>query len=289
MTGRPRDLLEGGLLWLAFGVFRLLEIEQASALGGFLGRLTGRFAISRNRVARRNIEASFPGIGESGVRRIVSGMWDNFGRMMGEFPHLHTIDVESDSRVRITRDPGVGEHVSLPAIFVGAHTGNFEFATLLAIQRGIDLTIIYRQANNPLAERLIQSWRLRCGGRWAPKGRKGSQMVLQAIRRGGAVAVLADQKYSQGVPVPFFGRDAMTPTAIADLALRHDIPLMPVRVVREPRAHFHIHLCRPLEVERTGDHDRDVLAVLRAINRTYEDWIGQYPDQWLWLHRRWPE
>ncbi len=287
MMARPRELLEAGLLWLGFAVFRVAGIECASALGGFLGRLVGRFATSRNRTARRNIEASFPGIDGNGIQRVISGMWDNFGRLMGEFPHLHTIDVYRDRRVRITRDPGVDEFSVLPAFFIGAHFGNFDLATLLATQKGVDLTIIYRRANNPLTERLIQSWRLKCGGTWAPKGRRGSQMVLKAIRRKGAIAVLADQKYSQGIPVPFFGREAMTAPALTELALKHDIPLVPIRVLREPRAHFHVHLFRPLEIVRTGDDAKDVHAALRAINRTFEDWIRQYPDQWLWLHRRW--
>ncbi len=287
MKAGPRDVIEAGFLWLGFALFRTIGIESASALGGCLGRFAGRLATSRNRIARRNIEESFPGIAGDEVQRIITGMWDNFGRLVAEFPHLHTIDVYGGTRVTITRDPGVEEFANLPAIFVGAHFGCFDLGTLLAIQEDIDLTIIYRQANNPLAERLIQSWRLKCGGTWAPKGRKGSQLVLKGIRRKGAIAVLADQKYSQGVAVSFFGREAKTAPALAELALKHDIPLIPIRVLRKPRAHFHVHLFRPLEIVRTGDGAKDVHTMLRAINATYEDWIREYPEQWLWLHRRW--
>ena len=287
MKAGPRDVIEAGFLWLGFTLFRAIGIESASALGGCLGRLAGRFANSRNRIARRNIEESFPGITGAEAQRIITGMWDSFGRLVAEFPHLHTIDVYGGTRVTITRDAGLDEFANLPAIFMGAHFGCFDLGTLLATQRDIDVTVIYRQANNPLAERLIQSWRLKCGGTWAPKGRKGSQLVLKGIRRKGAIAVLADQKYSQGIAVSFFGREAMTAPALAELALRHDIPLIPIRVLRKPRAHFHVHLFRPLEIARTGDPDKDVHAMLRAINATYEDWIREHPEQWLWLHRRW--
>lgn len=287
MKAGLRDIVEAGFLWLGFALFRTVGIENASALGGCLGRLVGRFAISRNRIARRNIEGSFPGITAEEVQRIVTGMWDNFGRLVAEFPHLHTIDIYGGTRVTVTRDPGVDEFAHLPSIFMGAHFGCFDLGILLATQKDIDLTIIYRQANNPLAERLIQSWRLKCGGTWAPKGRKGSQLVLKGIRRKGAIAVLGDQKYSQGVPVPFFGRDAMTAPALAELALKHDIPIIPIRILRKPRACFHVHLFSPLNVVRTGDEAKDVRIILRAINATYEDWIREYPEQWLWLHRRW--
>ena len=287
MKAGPREVIEAGFLWLGFTLFRAIGIESASALGGCLGRLAGRVAVSRNRIARRNIEGSFPGIAGDEVQRIITGMWDNFGRLVAEFPHLHAIDVYGGTRVTITRDPGLDEFANLPAIFVGAHFGCFDLGTLLATQKDIDVTVIYRQANNPLAERLIQSCRLKCGGTWAPKGRKGSQLVLKGIRRKGAIAVLADQKYSQGIAVPFFGREAKTAPALAELALRHDIPLIPIRVLRKPRARFHVHLFQPLEIDRTGDPEKDVRAMLRTINATYEDWIRKYPEQWLWLHRRW--
>ena len=287
MRAGPRDIIEAGFLWLGFALFRTIGIESASTLGGCLGRFAGRFAVSRNRIARRNIEESFPGVTGEEVQRIITGMWDNFGRLVAEFPHLHTIDIYDGTRVTVTRDPGVDEFAHLPSIFMGAHFGCFDLGILLATQKGIDLTIIYRQANNPLAERLIQSWRLKCGGTWAPKGRKGSQLVLKGIRRKGAVALLGDQKYSQGIPVPFFGRDAMTAPALAELALKHDIPIIPIRILRKPRARFHVHLFSPLNIVRTGDGAKDVHTMLRAINETYEDWIREYPEQWLWLHRRW--
>ena len=100
---------------------------------------------------------------------------------------------------------------------------------------------------------------------------------------------MADQKLNEGVPVPFFGRDAMTAPAIAELALRHAAPLVPVRVSREPRARFRVHLFEPVEVARTGDRDADTRAVLTAINETLEGWIREKPDHWLWIHRRWPD
>ncbi len=289
MMARPRDIPEAAALWLGFTLFRAVGLERAAAIGGALGSLAGRLAVSRNRIARRNIEMCFPGIGRDEVRRILSGMWDNFGRLMAEFPHLHSLDVYHDPRVRITRDPGVDEFAMLPAIFFGAHFGSFDLATLLATRRNIDITIIYRRANNLLAEKLIQSWRTRCGGTWAPKGRQGSVLVLKALARRGAVAVLADQRYKQGVAVPFFGRDAMTAPALAEIALDRGIPLIPIRVLREPRAHFHVHLFRPLEIVRTGDRERDVHALLCKVNGTFEEWIREHPEQWLWLHRRWDD
>ena len=173
MKAGPREVIEAGFLWLGFTLFRAIGIESASALGGCLGRLAGRVAVSRNRIARRNIEGSFPGIAGDEVQRIITGMWDNFGRLVAEFPHLHAIDVYGGTRVTITRDPGLDEFANLPAIFVGAHFGCFDLGTLLATQKDIDVTVIYRQANNPLAERLIQACRLQVRRHMGAEGTQG--------------------------------------------------------------------------------------------------------------------
>ena len=287
----PRHLLEAGALWALLWLFRFMPVERASALGGRLGRLAGRFLHARNRVARRNIEASFPGIADDEVRRIVAGMWENFGSYVGEFPHLHDIAADRAGRIRVVPE-SAHDAVAPPAgpvLYVGAHYGNFEVATAWGLHRGLDLAIVYRRASNPWSERVIRFWRAKRGGIWIPKGRAGARGVLAAVRQGRAVAILADQKLRHGVAVPFFGRDAMTAPAVAELALRHDVPIVPVRIVRRRRARFEVRVGKPLDIARTGDRQADVRAVLVAINRIFEGWIREHPGHWLWLHHRWPD
>ncbi len=284
-----RRLVEAAPLWLALRVFRLLGIERASALGGWLGRHLGRTMASRNRIARRNLRAAFPEKSDGEIDAVLRGMWDNLGRGLGELPHIHELDTLGGGRVEVTSDLDDPARAPSPAIYFSAHFGNFEVATQAAIQRGVEVTVVYREASNPFAEAIVQHWRGKRGGVWAPKGREGARALLAAVRRKEAVAIMADQKLNEGVPVPFFGRDAMTAPAIAELALRHDAPLVPVRVSREPRARFRVHLFEPVEVARTGDRDADTRAVLTAINETLEGWIREKPDHWLWIHRRWPD
>jgi KDO2-lipid IV(A) lauroyltransferase len=100
--------------------------------------------------------------------------------------------------------------------------------------------------------------------------------------------MLVDQKMNDGIPVPFFGRDAMTAPAAAQLALRFDAVLMPVRVERVRGAHFRIYMRPPIEVERTGNKHDDTLALMRKVNLEIESWVREEPGMWLWLHRRWP-
>ena len=102
------------------------------------------------------------------------------------------------------------------------------------------------------------------------------------------MAMLIDQKMNDGIAVPFFGRDAMTAPAIAEFALRYDMPLIPVRAVRTKDCHFEVTIYPPLAYEKTGDDEKDILAIMTQINAQLESWIREYPEQWFWVHKRWP-
>ena len=287
---RVRYLLEGALLWAMLGLFRLLGIDAASAMGGAIGRTIGPL-MAKNRLARSSLKTCFPGITDDALDAVTREMWDNLGRFMGELPHLHEIDVYGGDRVTIAMAPEVEAAVAggTPLIFFTAHFGNWEISPLLATKRGIDTTLVYRQASNPWSERQIQHWREKRGGHWVPKGRQGARAIVAALSKGGAVAILADQKFNEGLAVPFFGREAMTAPAIAELALKFKAPLVPVRVERRDGARFHVDVLPPMAMPDTGTRRDDVMAILTAINALFESWIRERPGHWLWIHRRWPK
>ncbi len=100
--------------------------------------------------------------------------------------------------------------------------------------------------------------------------------------------MLVDQKMNDGIAVPFFGRPAMTAPALAELALRHNCPVVAARVTRVKGANFKMTALPPVRFEKTGDHKADVLAAMTQINNQVEQWVRDTPEQWLWLHNRWP-
>jgi len=101
--------------------------------------------------------------------------------------------------------------------------------------------------------------------------------------------MMVDQKMNDGIPVPFFGRDVMTAPALAELALRYDCPVVPARVERLKGAYFRLLIYPPLELVKTGDRQADVAANMAQVNAILEQWIRDTPEQWLWLHNRWPD
>ena len=285
---RLLDSVEGGGAWLLFGFFRLLPVAWASGLAGTLARTLGpRLAISRR--ARQNLRRALPELSDERVEEIICGMWDNLGRVAAEYPHLGKFRVyEPGGRIEIVD----ADHIRIPgprAIFVSAHFGNWEIATLSATQAGLGVTEIYRAANNPIVDGIINHARRVMGSELAPKGSVAARRAVAALQQGRHIAMLVDQKMNDGIPVPFFGRDAMTAPAAARLALRFDCAVVPVRVERLPRAHFRIVADPPIDYQRTGDTQRDTLALMTQVNQVLERWIRDKPDHWFWLHRRWPE
>jgi Kdo2-lipid IVA lauroyltransferase/acyltransferase len=290
----PRDIVhrvEAAGAALMFGLFRLLPLDAASALGGFLGRLVGpRLGVTKR--AAINLRRALPELDAAAARRIMRGMWDNLGRVIAEYPHLAEFKVYAgDGRIEF-----VGDDIIEPvlasgrsAIFISAHYGNWEIATMAATQRGLDVAEIYRAANNPWIDRLIASYRDSVGGELIPKGVIAARRSIAALRDGRHLAMLVDQKMNDGIPVPFFGRDAMTAPAVAQLALRFDCAIVPARVERMRGARFRIVLSPPIAVAKTGDRHADTAAIMSAVNAEIERWVRLRPEMWLWLHRRWPD
>jgi KDO2-lipid IV(A) lauroyltransferase len=287
---RFADRLEAWGAALLFGAVKFLPLDFASTLGGALARRVGPvFGVSNH--ARRNISRAFPELSQTEIGRIVAGMWDNLGRVAAEYPHLRKICVfESDGRVEthgfehVDRAVAAGRRM----IVFSGHIANWEICMLAGLQYGISVAQIYRAANNPLMDRMIARFR-GDGGELIPKGTVAARRAITALRRGAHLTLLADQKMNDGIPVPFFGRPAMTAPALAVLALRFDCDVLPARVERLDGARFRLTVFPPLPLPRSGEFHADVATLMARVNATLEAWIRDRPEQWLWVHRRWPD
>lgn len=275
---------------LFFAAMGALPLDAASGFGGAVARWIGpRLGVSNR--ARRNLRAAIPELSAERVEAIVRGMWDNLGRVAAEYPHLRNIRMfPSDGRVEVENLNYLDSALAAgrPIILFGGHLANFEIGPQAAGQYGLDIARIYRAANNPLVDKIIAGFR-RDEGEYIPKGAVASRRAVAVLRRGGHLGLLADQKLNEGIPVPFFGRPAMTAPALALLALRFDCTVLPARVERLEGARFRLTVYPPLELPDTGDRDADIAALTTAVNATLEAWIRERPEQWFWLHNRWPD
>lgn len=283
----PLEALLAVTLWM---FFRILPVDWASAIGGMAGRNIGpKLKISKR--ARARIKMALPEKTESEVEDIIIGMWENLGRTIAEFPHSSDMSFDpADGRVLVSglqhaeafRDDGEA------GIFFSAHIGNWELAPLGTLAYGIDSVFVYREANNRLIERLYLRGRSSIRENLVRKGSEGAKGLVRALRNKKHVGMLVDQKMNDGIAVPFFGHDAMTAPALAILALKFKCPILPARVIRNAGAHFTIDVGEPFYPEDTGDRDADILRIMTHVNETIEGWIREHPEQWMWLHNRWP-
>ncbi len=279
-----RNLFEAIPVYLAYGLFRILPVGAASALGGLAGRCFGRFMPS-HRTALNNLRLAMPELDEAQSRRIVAGMWDNLGRTMAEYAHLGSfgtlplVTVEGAQHVADVVASG------RPAIFFAGHIANWEVPAMVVHANGIELPLIYRAPNNPHVDRLIRRARLPVTEVLVPKGPKGSKELIRLINSGRSLGMLVDQKMNDGIAVPFFGRDAMTAPAMIKLAEKYGLPLYPVEVERLKGARFRVTIHPALDLPPGTDS----LQAMTRINALLESWIRKRPGQWLWVHRRWPD
>lgn len=280
---------EAALFFAFMGFFRLLGLDAASAVGGFIGRHVFR-RLPPAKTARDNLRAAYPAMSERERECIVGDVCENMGRVTAEYALLDKLVVGPGKRVEIE---GV-EHAEAAVasgkgvMFISAHLGNWEVMPFCARYLGYDGGIVYRPPNNPFVDRFIARQRATLGpAEQITKSAHGTRRIFTLLRRGKSIFMLVDQKTYEGVPIPFFGRAALTTTAPASLALKLGSVLLPVSCERTGGAHFRVHIRAPIGFEPSGKFDDDVVAVTSKINESFEAIVREHPSQWLWIHHRW--
>jgi KDO2-lipid IV(A) lauroyltransferase len=159
-----------------------------------------------------------------------------------------------------------------------------------AHQLGYESGEVYRPLNNPYVDRWMVRQRMENGpAQQIAKGAQGTKRIFTLLRGGKSILLLADQKTNEGLPAPFFGRDAMTTPAPAALALKLGAVILPASNERMGGARFRMTVHPPVEFTPTGDHDRDIHQLTIKITEAIEQMVRYRPSQWLWIHRRWPK
>lgn len=268
---------------------RLLPLDTASALGGWVARMIGP-RLGLTRVARQNLATALPELSPARVEAVIREMWDNIGRLATEHAHIDRFDIfPGDGRIEVVGVEHLKQAVARgrPMICFTGHYGNWELTALTMAQFGVPLGITYRAANNPRVDRLIREGRSPMALSFLPKGAEGARAAMEMLAAGKSIGLLIDQKMNDGVPIAFFGRPAMTATGLARLALRYDCTIVPGRVERLSGARFRATIYPPLDVARTGDAQADQIAIMTAATSMVEAWVRERPGQWFWVHRRW--
>jgi len=291
--GKLRTNLEYWFARSIIGIFSLLPLPVAVRVGRAVGRL-GLLIPKLRRTGKRNLELAFPDM-ETGERaRLLRGSFENLGRLLGLFSHFPQMTPDG-IRQMVEHDP-----VGLPyvrkaeaegrgIIFLTAHIGAWELLSFAwsAIERPGNF--IVRPIDNSRIEALIDKYRTRFGNQTIHK-KNAVRHCLRVLREGSWLGILADSNTqpNEGVFVPFLGHLACTTAGAAMFALRTNAAVIPIAAVwRREQKRFLIYLDREVELVRTGVSERDVELNTARFTEAIERMVRQYPDQYLWIHRRW--
>jgi len=289
---RPRYFAEylGGKIFMA--VAQSLPLPAAMKFGEWCGRRMIFWSRRSFRTGVDNLLQAFPDMSPAEAEARATRVYEHFGRatvevalgdrLLGPSTFDDHIVLLGENHLRDVMAAGKG------AIFVTAHLGPWEIFGLLARHYGVSWTSVYRPMKNPYIDRSMWRYRAAHGQTLIPKY-GAAPALLRVLRRGGYIALLVDQHAKdEGLWVPFFGRPASTTPAPALLAMRTGAPIVTGYARRLPGLYRFEVLCdEPLFVRPAGDRPAAVRNATIEVNRRLESYVRQFPDQWLWMHRRW--
>lgn len=289
---RIRQFVEAIFVWIVFIFFHyILPFNCSVDLGGWLGRAVGpRLPLSKR--ARSNLKKCFPHLTSPEIERIVTDMWDNYGRLAAEYANidafwdgktLRNIEVKGLENLKHFQEDGK------PGIIFSAHTGNWQMITLVAQSIGFDLAQMYRPVSNPWIDNLALRCQKPAVKHILRRNKNGVKGLKSLMRRGEHALLLIDQKVEQGISIPFLGRNAMAAKGVARTYLTENCALLPARSERLHDSHFLVTFYPPIEFTPVGDQHQDMYHLLLKIHTMIGEWIIERPSQWLWIHRRWTD
>jgi KDO2-lipid IV(A) lauroyltransferase len=230
--------------------------------------------------------------------RIADGMWDNLGRVMVETMMLDRILAEADRRIEIADDFFRRRYAGKmgTTVLVTLHMGNWEIAIWPAMEAGLNPAGVYRLLKNPYVDQWVRDQRkeLYPGGLFGrgrahdnAEGQRTARLIMDYVRQGGRLGLISDLYDNQGIDVPFFGKPARTTPMPAMIVRRVGSRLWVGRCVRLGRAsRFRIEV-HEQKVPRTPNQVEDIRWVTEEIQKTFEAWVRENPEQWMWRNRRW--
>jgi len=297
-----RSLKHGGNAlggFLAVALLRLMHhanLDTATNFAGWLMRKLGPL-FPENKIGRANLIAAFPEKSPAEIGAILSGVWDNIGRMGVEFAQLDRLWNEDaylhPENSRVTLDPqSIAHFLKLqndgkPALIFASHLANWELPAVCAKTYKLDSAVLYRKPNVAAVDAWLEETRAASMGEIISTGLSAPMKIAQALERGAHVGMLVDQYYVRGVPVTFFGQRTMANPLLARLAQHFECPIHGTRIVRLPGNRFRAELTDELAPVRDAAGKVDIALTMQAVMTVIEGWIRENPSQWLWLHRRW--
>ena len=271
---------------ILFTIFKILGLKISSNFGSFIGKTLGPFFRSKKKIIQ-NIKKALPETDEKNIEIIVNKMWENYGRILSEYIFIkkfrnsineNFITIEGEEI--LTEIKKKQEQV----VFVSGHFSNFELMAMQLEKSGINLAAIYRPLNNIFLNKIMERIRKKyiCK-KQIKKGKSGTRELLESFKKKYSIALMLDQRVSEGIKSNFFDQPALTTTIPAQLVKKFRCKIVPVYIERVNKVFFKIKICKPIFYNENASIEEITLD----LNKWLEKMILANPDQWIWSHDRW--
>ena len=269
-----------------FIIFKIIGYKNASELGEKIGKIIGPLFRSKKKIIN-NLKNSNIGENEHEREKIIKAMWGNYGRILAEYPYLKKFNEKIyDNYISIEGLEYLEEikKNKKKVVFVSGHFNNFELMAMQIENYGIDLAAIYRPLNNVFLNKTMEKIRKNhiCKIQ-IKKGRSGTRDLLEYFKKGYSIALMIDQRVSEGVKVKFFNNNAYTTTIPAQLVKKYNCEIVPIYIYRLNETSFKMTVYKPIIFEK----DISIENITQELNYKLEKMIIKNPEQWIWSHNRW--
>ena len=274
------------IIFFLFIIFKILGLNLASNFSCWLLKIFGPFFRSK-KIIKKNILMAFPTIDHEGLNKISMTMWGNYGRILSEYVFLKNFrQSKFEDRLEI-----VGQNIldqikeeGKPVIFISGHFNNFELMAMHIEKSGVDLAVVYRPLNNKFLNLIMEKIRKKyiCRNQ-IKKGISGTRQLLSFFKNGSSIALMIDQRVSEGIKSKFFQHEAFTTTIPAQFVKKFNCKIVPIYIERIHDINFKLTIHNPLEFSENDSID----SITSDLNEMLEKMILKNPEQWIWSHNRW--
>ena len=269
-----------------FIIFKIIGYKNASNLGNFIGRIFGPYFRSNLRI-KNNLKDSNIGNSDDDRKIIIKKMWSNYGRIFAEYMYIKSFRNNNLQKYIKITGQNILEEIKRnnePVIFFSGHFNNFELMAMHLEKSEIDLAAIYRPLNNkflnPFMEKIRKNYICK---KQIKKGISGTKEILKYFKGGTSIALMIDQRVSEGIKSRFFGRQALTTTIPAQFVIKFNCKVVPIYIERLEKFKFNLEILKPLEFSK----NEKIETITVKLNEILEEMIKRNPEQWIWTHNRW--
>ena len=274
------------IILILFLIFRILGLKFASYISSKIVFFFGPFFRSK-KIIESNILKGMPNLSQNEVKDISKKMWENYGRILAEYNFIKQFRTSKfANNINISGQKILDEikRDKIPVVFISGHFNNFELMAMHIEKSGIDLTAVYRPLNNKFLNFIMERIRKKyiCKNQ-VKKGIGGMRKLLSFFKNGSSIALMVDQRVSEGIKSKFFKHEAFTTTIPAQFIKKFKCKIVPIYIERIGDINFRLTIQEPL----IFSDNETVETITLTLNKVLEEMILKNPEQWIWSHNRW--